>query len=228
VTACARAADSCSVLLPASRCRSSRSADETPGRVPPETARAGDDVSAPGRLAPSERLDPELIPEPLWAISAARLFGRKSKSWRPIRSSALESAGDTCSACREMIPGGKGMVCDELWSYDEGQKVATLTGVRILCPGCDLAHHFARGSSVSAAMLLPRSRVNGISGEQARALQAEATAVWRRHSALAWTVRVSEPFLAACPALAPLNGQHGAPGQGQAKVKRADQQAARR
>lgn len=176
------------------------------------------------------RLDPELIPEPLWAISAARLLGRKSKSWRQIRSSALESADDTCSACREMIPGGKGMVCDELWSYDEKQKVATLTGVRILCPGCDHARHFGRAGQlgIGGDALATLARVNGISEEQARALQAEATAVWRRRSALAWTVRVSEPFLAACPALAPLNGQHGAPGQGQAKVKRADQQAARR
>jgi hypothetical protein len=74
------------------------------------------------------RLDPELIPEPLWAISAARLLGRKSKTWRQIRSSALESADDTCSACREVSRGGKGMVCDELWSYDEEQKFGSPAG----------------------------------------------------------------------------------------------------
>ncbi len=89
-------------------------------------------------------LEPELIPEPLWNISAASLLGRKSKAWRDIRSAALAAADDTCSACRKATPGGKYMVCDELWPYDTTDGVAALTGVRILCPACDHARHFAR------------------------------------------------------------------------------------
>ncbi len=57
-------------------------------------------------------LEPELIPEPLWNVSAASLLGRKSKAWRDIRSAALAAADDTCSACGEVAPGGKYMVCD--------------------------------------------------------------------------------------------------------------------
>lgn len=174
-------------------------------------------------------LDPELIPEPLWRLSAAGLLGRKSKAWREIRSSALQAAGNACSSCGEMTPGGKFMVCDELWSYDEQQAVATLIGVRILCPACDHARHFARAAQLgkSAAALDTLARVNEISQEHARALQAKALTLWKRRSALAWTVHVSEPFLATYPALAPLDGQHGTPGDGRAKVALADQQTAK-
>lgn len=166
------------------------------------------------------KLDPELIPEPLWNISAARLFGRKSKTWREIRSSALQAADNTCSACGEVTPGGKYMVCDELWSYDEQREEATLTGVRILCPACDHARHFARAGQLGkgADALATLARVNGISEERARKLQTEAHAVWLRRSRLAWTVRVTEAFLTAYPALAPLDGQRGAPGEGRVKV----------
>lgn len=171
------------------------------------------------------KLAPELIPEPLWNISAARLLGRRSKAWREIRSNALQAADNTCSACGEMTPGGKFMVCDELWSYDEQQGEATLTGVRILCPSCDHARHFARAQQLGMGpdALAALARVNGISEERARVLQAEAQAVWVRRSRLSWTVRVSDSFLTAYPALATLDGQRGAPGEGRAKVALADQ-----
>jgi hypothetical protein len=173
------------------------------------------------------KLDPDLIPEPLWNISAASLLGRKSKAWREIRSNALQAAGNACSTCDQATPGGKFMVCDEVWTYDEQQAEAALTGVRILCPACDHARHFARAGQLGkgADALAMLARVNGISEEQARALQAEAHAAWVRRSRQAWTVRVSEPLLTAYPALAVLDEQRGTPGEGRAKVALTDQQA---
>jgi hypothetical protein len=172
-------------------------------------------------------LEPELIPEPLWNISAASLLGRKSRAWRDIRSAALAAADDTCSACGEVTPGGKYMVCDELWSYDETDGVATLTSVRILCPACDHARHFARAGQLgqAATALSTLARVNGISESGARALQVKAGEVWQRRSRLAWTVRVSESLLKHHPVLAVLDGRHGVPGEGRTKVTLADQQA---
>jgi hypothetical protein len=117
--------------------------------------------------------------------------------------------------------------CATLWSYNETDGVATLTAVRILCPACDHARHFARAGQLgqAAAALSTLARVNGISEAGARALQAKAGEVWERRSRLAWTVRVSESLLEQYPVLAALDGQHGVPGEGRTKVALADQQA---
>lgn len=169
-------------------------------------------------------LEPELIPEPLWNISAAHLLGRKSKAWRDIRAAALQAADNTCSACGEMTPGGKFMVCDELWSYDEQQATVMLTGVRILCPACDHARHFARAAQLGQGVqaLETLARVNGVSVKRAQEMQAAASAMFTRRSRLTWTVRVDAALLAANPVLAALEGQRGAPGDGRAKVAAAD------
>lgn len=192
-----------------------------------------DSQEGPARRAePAGPVDfrPGLIPEPLWSISAAALLGRKSAAWRQIRSDALAGAGDACSACGEVAAGGKHMVCDELWDYDEQHGVAILTGVRILCPACDFARHFARAAQLGkgADAIATLARVNGISTAEARALQDEAVAEWKRRSRRAWTVRVSGELLRRYPALARVDGQGGAPGHGRAKVAAADERAARR
>jgi hypothetical protein len=173
---------------------------------------------------------PELIPEPLWNISAAALLGRKSRAWREIRADALNDSGDACSACGGVTPGGKYMVCDELWDYDEQHGVATLASVRILCPACDSARHFERAGQLGkgADALATLARVNGISEEEARALQDDAVTQWKRRSRRSWTVRVSEELLLRYAVLARVDGQGGAPGHGRAKVRAADEQAARR
>jgi hypothetical protein len=175
------------------------------------------------------RLEPELIPEPLWGISASRLLGRKSKSWREIRASALASAGDACAACDQESPGGRGMVCDELWKYDDQEQVAELSGVRILCPACDHARHFARAGQLglAAEALRTLALVNGITEHRALALQQKAMRDWARRSSRSWTVRVARPFADRYPALAVLDGRTGAPGQGREKVSVIDGQAPR-
>lgn len=171
-------------------------------------------------------LEPELIPEPLWNVSAASLLGRKSKAWRDIRSAALAAADDTCSACGEVAPGGKYMVCDVVVLQRDRWR-GHATAVRILCPACDHARHFARAGQLgqAAAALSTLARVNGISEAGARTLQAKAGEVWERRSRLAWTVRVRESLLEQYPVLAALDGQHGVPGEGRTKVALADQQA---
>jgi hypothetical protein len=120
------------------------------------------------------------------------------------------------------------MVCDELWDYSEPHGVATLCGVRILCPACDFARHFARAGQLGkgADALATLARVNGISTAQARALQDEALAQWRRRSRRAWTARVSEELLRCYPLLAAVDGQRGAPGHGRAASRQAAQDAA--
>lgn len=176
------------------------------------------------------RFRPELIPEPLWNISAAAILGRKSAAWRQIRADALSAAGDACSACGEVTRGGRHMVCDELWDYDEQRGIATLAGVRILCSACDFARHFALAARLGKGpdALATLARVNGISEAEAAALQDQAQAEWERRSRRAWVVRVSGELLRRYPVLGKVDGQGGAPGHGRAKVAAADERAARR
>jgi hypothetical protein len=92
----------------------------------------------------------------------------------------------------------------------------TLAGVRILCPACGFARHFARAWQLGkgADALATLARVNGISAAQTRALQDEALAHWRRRSQRAWTVRVGQKLLRRYPVLAAVDGQHRrAPGR---------------
>jgi hypothetical protein len=44
------------------------------------------------------RLMPELVPAPLWGVSAYRRFG-KTRPWKEIRQDALELAENKCGAC---------------------------------------------------------------------------------------------------------------------------------
>jgi len=79
----------------------------------------------------------------------------------------------------------------------------------------------------AADALRALARVNGISEEKARAMQAEALKIWRQRSRLAWTVRVDQTLLDGYPALAVLPGQRGVPGQGRDEDNLSDRQAAR-
>ncbi len=169
-------------------------------------------------------LKPELIPEPLWGISAAAFLGRSSVAWRKIRADALSEAEETCSACGETVPGGKYMVCDELWSYEEASAAATLAGVRILCKACDGARHYERARQLGrgAEALATLMRVNGISRSEAAELQNAAGIEWQRRSRLAWVVGVKPGLLGRYPGLSGLVGMRGIPGEGQARVAKRD------
>jgi hypothetical protein len=139
------------------------------------------------------------------------------------------AAGSACVACGTTPPGGKHMVCDELWSYEEQQGIATLSGVRILCPACDHARHFARAAQLglAAEALRTLATVNGISPENARSLLDDAAKIWRRRrSRLAWTVQVSQKLLDRYAALEVLSGQRCVPGEGRSKVSLADRRPA--
>ena len=116
------------------------------------------------------------------------------------------------------------MVCDEVWSYDEDRRIAELSSVRMLCPACDHARHFARAGQLGQAAdaLQTLARVNNISDQAARERQEQARSAWRRRSRLSWDVTVSPALLDRYAALVILAGQHGSPGEGRDKVNLAD------
>jgi hypothetical protein len=148
------------------------------------------------------KLVPNLVPTPLWHISAYHIL-RKAE-WDTIRRDSLTAADNQCSICRS---GGPGLICHEKWEYDERQAIATLTGFVIVCRACNNVIHFGRAKVVGYANDARQHmcRVNGISETDAnKAIHAAWDAWQRRSEILEWTVRVDAVLLERYPALTKL------------------------
>jgi hypothetical protein len=144
------------------------------------------------------KLKPELVPKPLWGISAYRLLGRGAK-WKVIHLDVLNTNGHRCSTC-----GARGKLsCHERWDYAENRGIATLIGFSANCDACDAATHMGRasqhGSGDSALQQL--CAVNGCTEADALKLFENAMKVWRRRNKIEWRTAVSDELLAKYPAL---------------------------
>jgi hypothetical protein len=155
------------------------------------------------------KLQPELVPRPLWGVSAYRVLGRGA-AWRAIRLDTLEAASNRCAICRSPTAP---LSCHEKWHYDDGHGRAMLEGFTILCRNCDTATHMGRAVAHSAGDIALRQicRVNNLSRHEADRLFGQAMARWRRRSRMAWTVAVHAQLLRAYPQLQALIGRKGKP-----------------
>jgi len=158
------------------------------------------------------KLIPELVPAPLWGVSAYRLL--PSSAWRKIRGQVLQDLEGTCSVCSHSQE--RGMICHEVWEYDEAAGVATLGVLTIVCHACNLAEHPGRAGAVdvdrAAEALDHLATVDEISLMEARLLLDEAGATWARRSRRAWQVSVAPELVQRFPALAILIGVTKEPG----------------
>jgi hypothetical protein len=150
------------------------------------------------------KLEPQLVPKPLWGISAAKKLGRRA--WQQIRQGELNRAGRRCEICGEpqdALPGGT-LICHEVWEYQDRSGTATLTRLQVHCAKCDLATHAGRAKAHGyyEAALEQLSRVNGISRREAGEVFARAMAVWKERNKLAWGIAVEKTLLAKYPSLA--------------------------
>jgi hypothetical protein len=146
------------------------------------------------------RLMPELVPAPLWGVSAYRLFG-KTKPWKEIRQDTLQLAGNKCGACDA---NGPRLSCHDAWSYDDKTCVATLIGFEIRCHSCHNATHIGRANALgfeheAHAQL---RKVNGCTQDEVDAIVDAAMALWERRGAKTWTVVVASYLLERYPRLA--------------------------
>jgi hypothetical protein len=151
------------------------------------------------------RLVPELVPKPLWGISASKTL---RFAWKKIRQDVLAAANQKCELCdHEPNPYyGDPLNCHEVWHYDDRHAVATLIQLRAQCNDCDSAVHIGRaivhGAGDKAFAQL--QKVNSISYAEAERLYDAALAQWKSRSKVAWQMRVAEPLVARYPALARL------------------------
>lgn len=145
------------------------------------------------------KLQPELVPEPLWGISAYRLLGRGAR-WKQIRRDTLEGAGHRCSVCSASSPP---LICHEKWDYDDKNTTATLMGFVILCAACDAATHMGRAvqHGQSDIALKQLCRVNGITLAEANRLFLKVMTAWQGRSRKKWRVTVAKSLLKQYPQL---------------------------
>ena len=170
------------------------------------------------RKATMPKLVPGLVPEPLWRLSGYRLLHRRV--WERMRSQVFAQANGKCAVCGASKD--KGMVCHEVWRYDERRGVATLTGLDLICPPCNAVEHIGRISSEVPEKVEDAVRhmasVNHQTFERALGLIQRASAVWKRRSALRWKTEVAPGLLDRFPELGVVAGRWGAPGTGERRV----------
>jgi hypothetical protein len=148
------------------------------------------------------KLQPELVPKPLWGISGNRLLS--IEKWKAIREDTVTLVGNQCSVCGS---NGNGLECHERWSYDDKKLTATLGRLVMLCPSCHTATHMGRAvrHGLKNTAVAQLCRVNGCSATEAEGLFKDAMKVWRQRSGHDWTTLVSDDLRTRYPALSVLH-----------------------
>jgi hypothetical protein len=164
-------------------------------------------LRAPEPQAVPLKLEPQLVPRPLWGKSASQLF-KKRAIWKRIRGDALQAANGACEVCQH-IPNeiyGDPLNCHEVWKYDDRLRTATLNAFKIHCVKCDSAAHIGMAIAYGAgdAAITQLAKVNGIQVEDAKAVVSKAMSVWRVRSKKEWTLRIAKDLLTRYPELTEL------------------------
>ena len=146
------------------------------------------------------RLIPELVPAPLWGISAYRVFGR-TKAWKEIRQDALAKADNQCESCEA---DGPQLACHDKWKYDDKTRVATLVGFEIRCLLCHNATHIGRASALGFEQeaIAQLCKVNRCTEREVEQVVDTAMSLWEKRSQKRWTVAVAPALLKRYPRLA--------------------------
>lgn len=146
------------------------------------------------------KLQPELVPRPLWNVSANKLL---RLAWqREIRPAIFDDFSGICSHCKAETPL---MYAHEQWEYDDAHGVALLTGIELACQHCNTCLHIGRCPPEHKAEALRHlAAVNEISVADAKTLEREARAEWARRSGRQWRVVVAPSLVVRFPILAGL------------------------
>lgn len=157
------------------------------------------------------RLRPELVPRPLWGISAYRLL-KNGVKWKNIRNERIMAAKQCCEICGEKPSRlhGDPLTCHEVWDYDDKKSIATLVGFRIHCSDCDAAVHIGRTAQYGGMerAIAQIAKVNRITNRQAEAIVGGALTVWQKRSTKKWRVTVLDSLRKHYPQLSILEGAH--------------------
>jgi hypothetical protein len=156
-------------------------------------------------------LRPKLVPRPLQRRSVFHAL-KRDKRWKEIRQLVIARAGGCCEICGESRE--KGMICHEVWQYDDGLHVARLTGFQLICPPCNLVLHVGGSGNIwggdpsgtmsadaTTIALEHLMRVNCIQFDEAIAMLVEANHEFDERSKHQWSVVVDKALVEEFPVL---------------------------
>lgn len=166
---------------------------------------------------PELRLRPAPVPHPLWKRSVCNALGVKRKAWRTIRQQVIDDAASTCEYCRAQYD--KGMICHEVWDYDDQNHSATLIAFALVCRDCNFVLHpglalevgyrqEARATGSIAVQgeqaVAHLAKVNGISHAEAMAILTRAFYEHSKRSRHTWQIGIAVHMVEKYPTLADL------------------------
>jgi len=146
-----------------------------------------------------QKITAQMVPAPLWGISAAKLCS----DWSLIRTYYIPSLNTRCFHC-----GRRAANCHEVWYYDDKNGIALLSEMRPICHKCHAVVHWGRTVTVGDAgeAFMHILSVNGWTREQANNMLAKAWSDWENRSFAHWKVLVSGRLLGLHPSLQILEG----------------------
>jgi len=155
---------------------------------------------------------PALVPAPLWGKSVHNALTRKN--WRSLRQTVLEAAANTCRYCEAQYDSG--MICHEVWAYNDEDYTATLIEFVMVCRDCNAVLHVGKslliGDRKGSAGMLDRGEqavqhlrnVNAITDQEARELIKDAFKTYSERSRRAWDIHIAAHIIEKHPLLAGL------------------------
>ncbi len=171
-------------------------------------------------LEPKRILKPAMVPVPLWNRSVCQVLGTKRKAWRTIRQEVIDAVSGICDYCTKQYDNGKGMICHEVWNYDDQNHTATLSDFALACRDCNFVLHPGaalevgfRQSATGKGSIAQRgnqaieqlSSVNGITAKEANDIFARALKIHRERSRhKEWQIVIPGHMIERYPALAGL------------------------
>lgn len=89
-----------------------------------------------------------MVPKTLWNTNLRYLL--KPKKWQEIRKHELNRVkNDQYQYCCEICTRPKDVLdCHEIWSYDDVNRIQTLSGLTMLCKQCHLLKHIGFSSGL--------------------------------------------------------------------------------
>lgn len=135
----------------------------------------------------------ELMPEPLWGRSLAKMMPRAE--WDRLRGRVKAMSDYRCAIC-----GAEGaLFCHEVWRYDDAQRIQSLTGFKAICRMCHHVKHIGHAGILASEGKLDMEdveqhfmRVNGCDREAFERHKEEAGRIWEERSRHQWTTDFGE------------------------------------
>lgn len=139
------------------------------------------------------------------SLAARASTDAKSKlAWDLIKGREFARAGYRCEICRANWR----LECNEMWTFDDVDRVQTLIGYEVVCPACDSILHIDRtiqaGETSKAATHF--AEVTGLTEADLRDATAKAIETWRERSTHTWQLDLGREPLFSGPGLKPSPG----------------------